>query len=455
MKSAVIHQLIDVLIRAFGQLGAPAPMSEIEKLAVVVHRVMTVQARHYHSVEHVFGLVDPSSPIRSLAALFHDLVYYQVDSGIAPEVCAFIAPCIIEKQGEVWLVPEIAPDDRLFGLTLDLFGFSPGQRLTPQAGLNEFLSALFMNKRLGGLVREQDLARATVCVEATIPFRGVNPQGLGPFDILAQRLGALNQRLSLGMSEAEVERAVQEAVVFANQDVISFADADVGRYLDGTWKLLPETNIALRSGKVYSIRDYRRALQSTDRFLNILDPELIYHGYHGIPSEPERREMVEMARRNLAIGREYLGIKLVAIAIYEALAEITGGDAPLSLFMGDVRREGEELVRLEDMLPPVQTSYLVAPSEPLRQLLETGRASDSDFDTKNSPTSLFLYKSLGPEGVKLLSDKARQMFDGQVAPREFLSAIDPRVVAAIARAGASIVVTRRAELLRYISELAA
>jgi hypothetical protein len=47
------------------------------------------------------------------------------------------------------------------------------------------------------------------------------------------------------------------------------------------------------------------------------------------------------------------------------------------------------------------------------------------------------------------------MFDGQVAPREFLSAIDPRVVAAIARAGASIVVTRRAELLRYISELAA
>jgi len=453
MKSAIIHQLINVLVRAFDQLHTPVPLSEVEKLAIVVHSVMTVQARHFHSVEHVFGLVDSTRPIRSLAALFHDLVYYQVDLGISPEVRALIAPCIDERQGEIWLVQDIPSQDRLFKLTLELFGFEPGQRLSPQAGLNEFLSALFMNKRLGGLVRERDLAQATVCVEATIPFRGVNEQGHGPFEVLAQRLDSLNASMSLGMTPVEIDQAVQEAVVFANMDVSSFGDADAGTYLDSTWKLLPETNVALRSGKVYSICDYRQALQKMDRFLNMLKPELIFHDYKGVPSESERQQMEELAQRNLSISRDYLEIKLIAIAIYEALAEITGGDAPLALFMGDVERPGEEIRRLEDMLPRVQTSYLVPPSDPLRQLLETGRAGDSDFDTRNSPTSLFLYKSLGPGGIKQPLENAAEMFAGRMPPREFLEAIDPRIVSAIARAAASIVVTRRTELLRYISEV--
>ena len=45
---------------------------------------------------------------------------------------------------------------------------------------------------------------------------------------------------------------------------------------------------------------------------------------------------------------EYLRVKLVAQAILEALAELTGGDAPLTLFMGDLPHEGVAPPRLED-----------------------------------------------------------------------------------------------------------
>jgi len=63
------------------------------------------------------------------------------------------------------------------------------------------------------------------------------------------------------MRAAEIEDTIVGAVVFANRDVDSFAEKDASVFLDGTWKLLPETNVALRSGRIYSIKDYRLALQ--------------------------------------------------------------------------------------------------------------------------------------------------------------------------------------------------
>jgi len=449
MKGAVIHQLIDALVRAFEQLQADVSLREIEKLASMVHRVMTVQARMYHSAEHVFDLVDPASPIQSIAALFHDLVYYQVDLGIAPDVCAIVEPYIEENDGRIWLLPSVRSGDRLFQLTLDVFGFTIGQ--LPQTGANEFLSALFMNKRLEGMVQDRDLLRASVCIEATIPFRDRNESGETHFEVLEKRLHEVNVHYGLGLIEPEIEYAIQEAVMFANSDVVSFAEPDAGHFLDSTWKLLPEMNVALRSGSLYSLCDYRQALQRMDQLLWRLDPELIFHRYKGFPSQLAYRQMLDTARRNLMIGRQYLGVKMLAIAVLEALARVTGGDAPLVLFMGDVVRGGEVIFGLEDLLPLIP--FTVRPDQAiLFEMLDAGRAGDSYFDIRNSPTSLFIFKSLGPAGLEQPLEQARAMFDGRVEPAEFLKTVDRSVVSAIARAAAEIVVTRRQALLSWVED---
>jgi hypothetical protein len=151
------------------------------------------------------------------------------------------------------------------------------------------------------------------------------------------------------------------------------------------------------------------------------------------------------------IGRQYLGVKMLAIAVLEALAQVTGGDAPLVLFMGDVVRGGEVIFGLEDLLPLIP--FAVRPDQAiLFEMLDAGRAGDSYFDIRNSPTSSFIFKSLGPGGLDRPLERARAMFDGQLAPVEFLEVMERSVVLAIARAAAEVVVTRRQALLRWVED---
>ncbi len=77
---------------AFEALQLTVEGKKLEEMAVLIHRAMTVQARHYHNLEHVFGFVDPDNPIQTLAGLYHDIVYYQVDQGFLPEILEIISP---------------------------------------------------------------------------------------------------------------------------------------------------------------------------------------------------------------------------------------------------------------------------------------------------------------------------------------------------------------------------
>ncbi len=448
MKVTKIQQLVDLFNEAFANLQVSVPLRIIEDLAITIHKTMTAQARSFHTLEHVFTLTALPGPIGPLAALFHDLVYYQIDEGIPPDINAAVSPYIQENEGEITISESIDPDDRLFEMTLEVFGFAVGQELPPFAGLNEFLSALFMNVRLAGIVAEKELVKITACIQATIPFRGMDDGGKSPFDLLEERLRTLNERHHLSMTGTEIEEMIQGAVLFSNDDVANFSEEDPGKFLDNTWLLLPETNDALRSGEVYSIREYRQALQKMGNFLNFLNPDNIFHSYRGVPPPDQFRPMVDLARRNIHTARDYLGVKLLAMAVLEALAEMTGGDVPLSMFMGDFRREGDQVKRLENFLPAIPAPRPEDQS-PLFKLLAFGRASDSLFDMKNSPTSLYLYQSLGPDEIKRLLVHADEMFGGKLAAQGFLGRIDASVVATIAEATASIVSTRRRALLQY------
>ncbi|MFM8321413.1 MAG: hypothetical protein ACKOC5_10895 [Chloroflexota bacterium] len=448
MQEGALQRLIVLFQRAFDQLGLQVPIKTLEEMAVLIHRAMTVQARNYHNLEHVIHLVDEHDPVRTLAALFHDIVYYQVDLGFLPEIWEIVAPYLEPRESAFQLSGGPASRERSFRLAREVFNLPLGQVITPAGGINEFLSAVVLNCQLGRFVPEALLFKMNVCIEATIPFRGPGPDGRGYFEQVLERMRAINQRWGFELTEGELVQTVSTAVQLANRDVESFGDPSPQGFLYNTWKLLPETNVPLRSRYVYTIREYREALQRVQVFFKILDPQVIFHQYNGVPSDAEYQGLVARARRNIAVGQVYLQMKLLAQAILEALAEQTGGDAPLSLFMGDVP---DDIVsdRLEDHLPPVADPPWVDTASSLYQLLASGRLEEPGFDTNSSPLTLFIYRSLTAEQIARSSLLADEMFAHRLTPGELLDRLEPAVVQPIARAAAQMVITRREDLLRF------
>src|SRR5688572_25150030 len=452
MQVGTVQKLITIFNQSFQEMGVSISLEKLEQLAVTIHRAMTVQARHFHTLEHVFTFVDPADPIRTMAALYHDVVYYQVDMGFSPPIWELISPYIRHENGEFFVADNLPTDDRLVMLTLDVFDLRSGQKLSSVAALNEFLSALVMNKQLDGLVREKDLLCMTLCIEATIPFRGLAPDGTSHFAVMEKRLQDISARYGLALSQHELTETIKIAVAFANKDIENFAEANPGHFLDNTWKLLPETNAALRLPDVYSIGTYRQALQKMDTFFIGLDPDTVFNQYQGIPSDEDYRHMTRCARNNIIIAREYLKLKILATVILEALAIATGGDAPLSLFMGDVPREGISIKRLEYFLPDVDEPAWVDHNSVIYHLLEAGRSSDTSFDMKNSPLALFVYKTMSPEKISHSLSRAQEFFDDRLSAHDLLMELDPAVVQPIARASSIMVFTRRQALLSYAGE---
>ena len=437
-----IYDLILEFQDIFDTLDISVSLLEVERLVVTIHHIMERNARQFHTLDHVLGLAMVADPVQSLAALFHDTVYYQVDGAIPSEVSALIGEYIRVTDGMVYVADGIAAEQRPFHITLSLFDYEEGQQLSFHEGLNEFLSALFVYQRLADIVPEAVLVQVVTCIEATIPFRSSTH-----FVRLADRLTAVNQKYQLNLTPEEMTTCLQTAVQFSNSDVAGFGEPATAIFLNGTWKLLPETNFALRNGGIYSIRDYRIALQKMHRFFSQLTPKRIFHQYANIPAPSEYETMLSNAQRNLTEGVAYLGVKLVAIALIEALAELSGGDAPLSLFMGEMLEDGEVGERLEDQLPFIDLSDMV--DDPILHLLVFGRVGDIKFDIRHSPLATYLYVSVGAEKTVALLTKAEAMFNGALPPAEFLWGFDKEVVTAVAQATAYPAITRR-EVLRAL-----
>lgn len=449
MQVGTVQKLISIFNQSFRELGLNVSLEKLEALSMTIHSAMTVQTRHFHTLEHVFNFIDPNNAIVSLAALYHDIVYYQVDMGFSPHIWELISPYIRQEKDNFFVAECVPASDRIFFLTLDIFDLCPGQKLSSVAALNEFLSALVMIKQLDGLVSEKSLALITMCIEATIPFRGFTPEGKNHYDLMEIRLPEVFQRYDLDITKAVLIEGLKTAVVFANKDIENFAETDPGRFLDNTWKLLPETNAALRLPDVYSIGAYRQALQKMASFFESLIADTVFSQYRGVPSADDYSQMVRLARNNIQVARLYLGIKILGTTILEALALATGGDAPLSLFMGDVPCEDVNTKRFEYYLPDLVDPDWADRNSDIYQLLESNRASEASFDMKNSPLALFVYKSVPPDHISIYLQHARDFCMGALSPEDFLKEIDPALVQPIARASSSMVYSRRQALLQF------
>lgn len=436
-KPTTLQRLVGMFRKAMNGLGLNPSDADLESWAVTIHSSMSGRGRSYHTVEHVFTVNGGTDAIGSLAILFHDTVYCEVDGGLPRGLESQLGD-LLEVDGDHVELRSFDPAAHpLRALVARIFGFQPGEAVTHQRGLNELASALLAVRSLESQLTPAQLAEVVTCIEATIPFR---PQDCE--EQLAARLAEADREHSLGLGEEGVTRAVRRAVNVANRDVGNFAYEDPAAFLSHTWEIIPESNPTLRM-PAYTLSEYRSAMARMEGFLVQLDAHRVFREFRGSPEQDELSGLRERASTNLARGSRYLRQKVLAARLLESLATLTGGDAPVSLFMGDLPFEAESH-RLEELLPEVVPVADDADDIVLR-LLREGRTKESGFDLRHSPLASYLYAHLGDEA----SDRALAAEDGW----PLLRAIDPARVAEIARASAQIASTRAQALNEIADEL--
>lgn len=448
MPIATINRLITCFSDAFKALSSPVAMTDIEDMAMLIHHSMSAKTRVYHTTHHVFDMCEGMNPRQVLAALFHDLVYVQLDGGF-PLLATPMLEEVARRQDSSVILRKIDADDTALALCADLFGFTPGQTLPPYGGMNEFLSAVVAARYLQRQLNTDDLIAVVACIEATIPFRGPAPDGTSAAETLARRVQAQRDQLlpELGAEEmaSYILTVITDAIHLANRDVAGFGEADPGRFLSNTWLLIEESNAPLAAVGVYSVQQYRSALMRMDTFLAGLDPRNVFQSHGGEPSPRKLTAMNAAAKRNIAFSCAFLDAKIASIAIVEALARSTGGDCPVSMLLGDISSARGQPVRAEDFLPTPPCAQPT--SAALLKVLEKGRAVESSNDLTTSPLTAFVYRYIGHAGMNQALQQARQMFDGTLEAEAFLRALDPDMVRAITHACARIAVSRRDALV--------
>jgi hypothetical protein len=454
MTIATINRFIQLLADAFGALRADVSMHEIERMAMLAHSAMENKHRSYHTSSHVFHVCEGMDPRQVLAAIFHDVVYYQLDGGFPQQAAALLEPVVQNENGAL-VLNAIAGHDTALQLCAGVFGFKPGQTLPLFGGMNEFLSAAVAVRLLQPHLQTRDLIAITACIEATVPFRGIDAEGRNFAALLAGRIREQSRKLLTTLSDEEIERHVGQvmldAIKIANRDVDGFAEPNPGKFLSGTWQLIEESNAPLVAGGVYTLQDYRGALSRMEKFMGGLNPENIFHHYGHFPSEAEFARLNEAAGKNLAFSCEYLGVKIISIAIIEALALETGGNCPISMFLGDIRSPYGKPDRVEDFLPPVDTAADIKPE--LLRVLEKGRALESSNDLTASPLTAFIYRCMGHGASLRALQQSKRMFAGELPAFDFLKSLDPEMTGAVINACVHIAISRREPLRKLQMKL--
>lgn len=446
MQAATINRFIGLFYDAFQELAPDLTMEDAERMAMLVHHSMDPKTRVYHTASHVFMMCEGMNSRQTLAGLFHDIVYYQLDGGFPVGAASMVQTALRDDFGKVFVRPVTTEDKALF-LCSDVFGFKAGDQLSVFAGLNEFASALIATRLLQDHLKPVDMVGVVACIEATIPFRA-DKDGKSALDLLAVRVEqALIKWAGLqgdALKEA-VHTVMTEAVLVANRDVSGFAHNDPGFFLSTTWMLIDESNAPLKSVGIYSLGSYRAALMRMELFLSNLNPAVVFQSYGETPDPKTLAELSEAGRRNIEFACDFLDSKIATVAIIEALARHTGSDCPVSMFLGDIANSNGKPDRAEDYLPEPHTGTTI--NLDLLRVFERGRTLESTNDLTASPLTAFVYRSIGHQGMKDCMASARQMFDGKLQPFEFLRSLDHTMLRAIIRACSYIAFSRRDALL--------
>ena len=149
MDSAQAHQqCLEKLIWAMRRLEVQVDWAQLYTIADLIVQPMTGYWRYFHTPQHVIEVGGNEDGIEVLAALFHDLVYVQVDCSINFNLSYYITPFVKQEREQLRIRETFQlPADPTFEMVVSVFGFVAGQVLDPFAGENEFLSAVVTKRR--------------------------------------------------------------------------------------------------------------------------------------------------------------------------------------------------------------------------------------------------------------------------------------------------------------------
>lgn len=443
------QKCLDCLTKAIAELDGQVDIEQLTKISNLIIQTMTGPWRSFHTPNHIFEVGEGGDAIEVISAIFHDLVYVQVDQGISVNISRYISPYIKQDREQlVILDPPELQEDMIFKMVTMLFGFQHGQPLLPMSGQNEFLSALIAIKALENMLPLSILTEIVACIEATIPFRPKLESGLTCSDLLFGRLVGVNEICQFEWGDQKIAEIVKRAVRLSNRDVENFASPNSSRFLNNTWNLIPETNHDLKNVNSYSVHGYRVSIQKMEGFMNFLSPEIVFRRYRNEPNEKDYYKLLAQTKQNLEVSRLYLGTKLTSIAILEALSFRIGRDISLSTMMGELPLEEVTVVGLEQFLPEITSPH--QPSSPIEaeafELLEKGRTVDTSYDVKNSPVATFMVKSIGFAEMQRMLNLSKEFFKGNLTSEELLASCDPYVMSTIKGAVLQLFDSRKAAL---------
>ena len=181
-----LQRLIELFREALTDLNVSVSEHELEEWSVIVHDGMSGDERDYHSIDHVFDVATGAPPIAKIGALFHDLVYLEIDGALPPRQAALLYDVVANDAGGFALRPYEDRNDRHRAIVEAIFGVQDGLPLTTTTGLNEYLSAMLAVRALADSLPTKLLVQIGVCIEATIPFRARDAAGRSA----AERAGA-------------------------------------------------------------------------------------------------------------------------------------------------------------------------------------------------------------------------------------------------------------------------
>jgi hypothetical protein len=258
-------------------------------------------------------------------------------------------------------------------------------------------------------------------IELTIPFRDTKNENETIPQQLQKRLEKVNQEFDLDLSQANIITTICQGVKLANLDVGGFASFHVKDFLKNTWLLLPETNHCLYDNQKYTIEDYRFALENTNKFINFISPNLVFHRYHHEPDLITFQALVNNCKNNLDVSKLYLQIKVTSIAILEALSLHFCPNISLNFFWNTSKETNVKYPSIFDFLPPILPYQPQNNQEKLILDLLTSESEGNFFpDISHSLLTIFMLNYISFESIIKYESQCNNFFSRQLSPQDFL-----------------------------------
>jgi len=447
------------------KLGADAEVvsnvteQQLEEWADFIVTSMNTPGKLYHDADHVLEILDymkrevaqaeaagihnmASDPISKLAILFHDLIYFSLDQKLSAKQWSCLQDVIVMAEPDhtiaqddtrMYLQPFSKHQDPAVAMVQEVFDMptassSSSSQPLPNLGRNEFLSALIAMRLLSTFLTRRQLLQLAMCIEATIPFRPVDPTtGKSPIDRLYDRsLAAYSSFVPRKDTDTDtngsdddsfVLHAIHQAVLVGNSDIGVFCDPDPTAFLDSNWRLFPEWFPVLLMGQACSSDDnhfgcelveLQHALASVRA--RRIDPNLIFCVFHppgdsddnnnnnnessrSFPSAPWLTQKRQGATRNLNILQQYIAIRLLSISLLLEMVELLGATT-----------NGETTIRI----PLIADLGFM--EQAAAQQNDNGSIRDKTLDDANTSTLAFAVENYNIDDIDNQGDDASMVY---------------------------------------------